>query len=155
MQREESPGGQVQPFLAAFVPLTPTCNCINIEEASLQSQDTLALFNTPSVQCEAKSLKPAPNQSISYVLRAGSGESSTVKFSQDLPRKGLSRAPPRQRTQPQWLTVIEDSVDLLSSDFARRCGDRGDADTSRMEPTAAPSQVKSCVNSVSPDQRRN
>lgn len=47
-------------------------------------------------------------------------------------------------SQPHWLTVMEDSVDLLSSDFARRCGDSGDAETSRMEPTAAPSHVKSC-----------
>lgn len=78
-----------------------------------------------------------------------------MKFSPDLPGKGLLCPPPRQRTRRRWLTVIEDSVDLLSSDFARRCGDRGDADTSRMEPTAALSQVKSCVNSVSPDQRRN
>lgn len=36
-------------------------------------------------------------------------------------------------------------MDLLSSDFARRCGDSGDAETSRMEPTAAPSHVKSCA----------
>lgn len=114
----------------------------------------LALLNVPSVKCEAKSLKPPPNLSVSYVLRAGYGESSR-QFSPDLPRKGLSRPPPRERIRPRRLTVIEDSVDLLSRDFARRCGDRGDADTSRMEPTAEPSQVKSCVNSVSPDQRRN
>lgn len=59
----------------------------------------------------------------------------------------LWRPPTRQRTQPWWLTVMEDSVDLLSSDLARRCGDSGDADTSRMEPMAVPSHVKSCADS--------
>lgn len=31
-------------------------------------------------------------------------------------------------------------MDLLSSDFALRCGDKGEAETSGMEPTAAVSE---------------
>lgn len=41
------------------------------------------------------------------------------------------------------LTVMEDSVDLLSSDLALRCGDKGEADTSRMELVAV-SLTNSC-----------
>lgn len=72
-------------------------------------------------------------------------------FKRALAEEMIAVCPPRNvlsqflwpRADPPRLTVMEDSVDLLSSDLALRCGDKGDVDTSRMEPGAV-SAAKSC-----------